>query len=61
MWYSPEHLVAWSSLFLFTPTSLPPDAVSPPTPSAICDPPALMLPASITLEAGLQPVVRWVL
>jgi len=61
MWYSPEHLVAWSSLLLLTPATLALDAVPPPTPSAICDPPALMLPASIALEDGLQPVVRWTL
>jgi hypothetical protein len=49
MWYS--------LLVLLTPSTLPPASVSSPS-AAICDPPALTLPSTITLERGLEPIVR---
>src|SRR4030095_9786735 len=49
MWYS--------LLVLLTPSTLPPASVPSPS-AAICDPPALSLPSTITLERGLEPIVR---
>jgi hypothetical protein len=48
MWYS--------LVVLLTPSTLPPSL--PPAATAICDPPALALPSTITLEPGLEPIVR---
>jgi hypothetical protein len=49
MWYS--------LLVLLTPATLP-AAGLPSAPTAVCDPPALALPSTITLEPGLEPIVR---
>jgi hypothetical protein len=57
MWYSPEHLVTLGFLVLLTPATLPPAGLPPPS-TAVCDPPALVLPSTITLEPGLERIVR---
>lgn len=61
MWYSPEHLVAFSSLLLLSPTTLPHSAGSAPTRATVCDAPTFRLPPSVDVEDGLEPVVRWAL
>jgi hypothetical protein len=61
MWYSPEHLLAFSSLLLLSPTTLPHNAGMAPARATVCDAPTFSLPASIALEDGLEPVVRWAL
>jgi hypothetical protein len=61
MWYSPEHLVAFSSLVLLSPTTLPHVGASAAAHVTICDAPTFALPSSVRLEPGLEPVVRWAL
>jgi len=67
MWYSPESLVtvgAWATLIFLAPTeatlarSAAPSVAPRAAQVAACDAPALTLPDSITLEDGLQPIVR---
>jgi hypothetical protein len=61
MWYAPEHVVAFTSVLLLTPTTLP-HAVAGAAPHAtVCDAPVPRLPASIEIEEGLQDMVRWTL
>ncbi|HET7218908.1 MAG TPA: hypothetical protein VFJ02_12720 [Vicinamibacterales bacterium] len=61
MLHLPEHLVAFSSLILLAPTTLPNSEGTAPAQATVCDAPAPSLPASITLQEGLAPIVRWTL
>jgi hypothetical protein len=61
MWYSPEHLVAFSSLLLLAPTTLPHTDASAPARVSVCDAPTFGLPPSVVLADGLEPIVRWAL
>lgn len=65
MWYSPETLVALTSLIFLAPAEV---TLARSTESsaraarvAACDAPTLSLPDSIQLSDGLQPVVQWAL
>jgi hypothetical protein len=65
MWYSPETLVALTSLIFLAPAEV---TLTRRTESSVrasrvaaCDAPQLSLPDSIQLSDGLQPMVRWAL
>jgi hypothetical protein len=57
---SPEEMIVWSSLLLLAPARL---TVNPlgTTPPPVCESATPQLPASIHVEDGLQPIVRWTL
>ncbi len=61
MWYSPEHLVAFSSLVLLSPTTLPHVDGAVAAHVTVCDAPSYSLPPSVQLEHGLEPLVGWAL
>lgn len=61
MLHLPEHVVAFSSLILLAPTTLPNGDGTAPALATVCDAPSPGLPSSITLQEGLEPVVRWTL
>ena len=58
MWYSPEHFIAFSSLFLLTPATLPRDPGAGGAHVTACDASVPRLPPSVQLEPGLEPIVR---
>jgi hypothetical protein len=61
MLHLPEHVVAFSSLILLAPTTLPNGDGTAPSTATVCDAQAPSLPASIALQQGLEPIVRWTL
>lgn len=61
MLHLPEHVVAFSSLILLAPTTLPNGDGTAPAAATVCDAQTPGLPASISLQDGLQPIVRWTL
>ena len=61
MLHLPEHVVAFTSLVLLAPTTLPNGNGTAPSPATVCDAQAPRLPAWITLQDGLEPIVRWTL
>jgi hypothetical protein len=65
MCHSSEHVIiiagALSTLSLLSPTTLPYDRVGGTPSTSICDAAAPQLPASVTIEPGLESVVQWTL
>jgi hypothetical protein len=61
MWYSPEHLVAFSTVTLLASTTMPNGDGRAPAVATTCDSPNPSLPVSIALQDGLEPFVRWTL
>ena len=62
---SSEHVIiiagALSTFTLLSPTTLPYDRLGGTPSTSICDAAAPQLPASVTIEAGLESVVQWTL
>jgi hypothetical protein len=58
MLHLPEHVVAFSSLILLAPTTLPNGDGTAPSTATVCDAEAPRLPAWISLQDGLEPLVR---
>ena len=58
MLHLPEHVVAFSSLLLLAPTTLPNGDGTAPSTATVCDAEAPSLPAWISLQDGLAPLVR---
>jgi hypothetical protein len=58
MLHLPEHVVAFSSLILLAPTTLPNGDGTAPSTATVCDAAAPRLPAWISLQDGLEPLVR---
>lgn len=63
MCYSPEHLVVIGALTstLLAPTTAPYANGGAVTPATVCDADTPSLPSSITIDKGLEPIVRWTL
>lgn len=61
MLHLPEHVVAFTSLVLLAPTTLPNGDGAAPSTATVCDAQAPSLPAWIALQEGLAPLVRWTL
>ena len=58
MLHLPEHVVAFSSVILLAPTTLPNGDGTAPSTATVCDAEAPRLPAWISLQDGLEPLVR---
>lgn len=65
MCHSPEHVIiiagALSTLSLLSPTTLPYDRIGGTPSTSNCDAAAPQLPATVTIDPGLESVVQWTL
>ncbi len=58
MWYSSEHLLVYGALLFLTPVTLPHADSITPTKAVVCEADSPRLPSSMSLQQGLEPLVR---